>query len=479
MNIFNSGNTSAYSIFIYLLTLSYLIIFLSISYIFLSYPYQIEYNEGFILHLVKSVNQGKPLYQDLSNYPSLPGFYTPVYTYICAFITKLFGLSFIVGRTISLLSTIGTGIIIYLILIRTTSKKITIISSILFFAAPDIIFVGNIYRVDTLGLFFSFLGIYLVCRNEHTRFVLISIPFFLISVYTKQSFIAAPLAAFGYLLIKKDKKIAVQFLLLFGVSGLVLLGFANLITDGQFIIHTVLHPTTAIYDFKMLLYFSFEYLLSVSHPLTLVIMLYVLYLLYNKRISLFVVYFVISYLISFSIGKRGSSTVYFIENIAVSCILFGYLLSDLNTIIKQHTLIKLIIIALLIYPIYPIYTFWGYHHLNINESIAKKVSKYVKQSKGKVLTMDAGSSVLNGKDLLYEPFVSSNLVRSGLLDQSKLLEDLRNKRISLIVLKSEWGEDLELEELSFVLTDEIIHEISNNYMLQEQIGNLYIYKPLN
>jgi hypothetical protein len=434
-NLLKLKEISLYNTFIFLLISSYLIIYFLTAYKFLSYPFEIGYGEGFLMYFSSVISKGQSVYRDISDYPaSVPGIYAPVYMYICAFFTKLFGLSFSVGRIVSVVSSLGIGVIIYLILVRSTSKKIAFFSSVIFFTSPINIFLGLLYRVDMMGLFFSLLGIYFVIRYENSKFVLISTLFFLLSIYTKQSYISAPLATFFFLLIRGDKKIAFEFLILFGMSGLLLFGLANLITNGQFYVHTVSHHMATDFSLDLLLDTYIEFLNMSYHYAVLVVLMYVLYLVSKKKISLFVLYFLFSLLGSVSLGKEGSDHIYFMEIIAVCCVLFGYLLKDLKKIFEKETILKFILPALIIYPMFYILIIWDiFDHYNLNEEVGRVISKYVKESEGRILTMDAGFVVLNGKDLLIEPFLNSQLAEKGLWDQSKLLDDLREKRISLVI----------------------------------------------
>ena len=441
------------------------------------YPYQLDYGEGFLLYFAHALSQGHNIYQDISTYPFIPGLYPPVYSLVCAGLVKISGISFSTGRFVSVLSAILIGLLIYKIVKEKTNNQnnqIAIISSLLFFASTYVYKWTCLFRVDTLGLLFSLVGIYFVFKYENSKGIYLSIPFFLLSVYTKQSLIAAPLASFIYLFLR-DKKLGIKNICLFGLTGFFLFLLANYITKGQFYLHIGLYHTGIFSIYKPIA--SYIGMIYIHAVLLGFAFSYVLYDVSKKKLSLFVICFITSALVAVSVGKIGASINYFIELVAVSCILFGLFLDELRPRVKKESLASILVITLLLIQLVlfahmPYVTDEAPTTADLNNG--QKVSSYVINTNGRILSEDAGFVVVNDKELLIEPFMAMQLEKQGLWNQSKFVSDLQNKKFSLIILEF----DVNCDGIhKYRFTDEMLNVIRNNYYLVEKNGNYYTYMP--
>lgn len=472
---------SRFILFLYsliFLEMAYLIItYFSLAYKCITYPYQVDYEEGFLLFFTQTFSEGKSIYQDVSQFPFIPTLYPPVYTLICAALSKIFGLKFMIGRSLSFISALLICLFIYLIVARSARRYIAIISSVLFLASPYVIAWSLLYRIDTTALLFSLIGMYIVLKYENSRFIFFSIPFFLLSVFTKQTFIAAPVAAFIYLF-TKDTRIALKLSVLFGLSGLLIFGLIDFLTDGQFYIH--LFVDNAIVDFSLKRTFTMYKEFFLNHMFLFSFAFsYALYALSTNKSSLFVFYFVIASITPVTVGKLGSGVNYFMELIATSCILFGFIVEELSSKLSRENVFQILLATILAIQFIPNLRYFGrYSHIQ-NIKYGERISNYVRQSNGKgILTEDAGFAVLNGKIPVTEPFANKQLSKHGLWDQSVLLKYLRDKSISLAILKTNLnniGNDNIRDTRRF--TKEVIRELKNNYKLVDKFGYFYIYKP--
>lgn len=448
------------------------LIFYFIFYIFnayqsLIYPYQLDFGEGFLLYFAYTLSQGHSIYQDISIYPYIPGLYPPIFSLVCAGLVKIFGISFSTGRFVSVLSAILIGSLIYKIVREKANKQIAIIGSLLFFASPYIYNWTRLFRVDTLALLFSLVGIYFVFKYENNKKVYLSIPFFLLSIYTKQSFIAAPLASFTYLFLK-DKKLGIKIICLFGLFAVLLFLLANYITNGQFYLHTVIYNANLFSINEVIS--SYIRMIRIHTVLFGFAFFYVLYNVSKKKLSLFVIYFIISALVAVSAGKIGSNINYFIELIAVSCILSGMFLGKLRFKTKKESLASILVMTLLLIQLV-LFAPMPYVY---DRSTGQKISSYILNTNGSILSEDAGFVVINNRDLLIEMFMATQLEKQGLWDQSTFVGDLQNKKFSLIILEFDVGND---EIMQSRFTEQMVKAIRNNYHFIEKIGSYYIYKP--
>ncbi|MCK4466020.1 MAG: glycosyltransferase family 39 protein, partial [Bacteroidales bacterium] len=334
----------------------YTVFFIIESIILINYPYQISYGEGFILNQAVIISQGQSIYQDITNYPYLVGNYPPVYSFLCALFVKIFGVSFAPGRFISFIAVILSGFLIYIILKKNrrsqkgSFKESIVISALFFLASPYIFYAYPLYRVDALALLFSLAGLYFVFKFENRKSVYFSIPFFILALYTKQSFIAAPIASLIYLTFKNIKRGIIYFIFLSLVYVSIFLLLNNL-TGGQYCLHNFTYNANA---FSIL--FAIRMCVSalqIHAILFTFAFAYIVHVIIRKKLSLFAIYLIITALMAISIGKIGSGINYFGELVACSCIILGIFLNETeftnkeskNILIVTGLLLQLILFA--------------------------------------------------------------------------------------------------------------------------------------
>ena len=472
-------NRILYGIFLIVLSLCLICYFIN-AYVAISFPYDIDYGEGILLNQAKLFARGTDIYRDISNYPFLVGMYTPVYSLMSAFFVKLFGISFSIGRAISIVSAILIGFLIYKFNRGRTGREIALFSSLIFFASPYINTWTCLFRVDTLGLLFSLTGLYFVYKYENNKKVYIAVPFLLLSIYTKQSFIAAPIASFLYLFLK-DKKRGLAFIGLFGSVALILFLIINYVTDGEFFLHAVAYNA---YPFsKRMAILRYRDMISSHIILFGFASAYTINVLSKRERNLFVIYFILSALIALTVGKAGAVINYFLETIAASCILTGALWDELRSRIDRESLSNNLVLVLLLLQLVLFlhlpHTYWW--RLGPDKAAAisnfKKISSYVKEAGDNILSQNASFIVLNDKTYLFQPYEFSVLQRQGLWDQSKLVKDIKAEKFSLILLYLDVNDENSFNDHRAFFTNEMRDAIRKGYYIVEKIGGTYIYMP--
>jgi hypothetical protein len=458
----------------------YLLFYFINAYIAITYPYDIDYGEGLLLNQAKLISQGINIYKDISNYPYILAMYTPVYSFISAFFITLFGISFSIGRVISIGSAILIGLLIYKIIKEKTNRQIAFISSLIFFASPYIYTWTSLFRVDTLGLLFSLTGIYIVHKHEHDKKLYVAVLFFVLSIYTKQSFIGAPIAAVCYLFLR-DKKLGTKFAGLFGVSVLTPFLITNYLTDGGFYLHTVVYNASP-YSIKMAIV---RYLDMIKNHMILFgfASTYAIYILYKREFNLFIIYFMISIAIAFTVGKAGAEINYFLELVAISCILTGELLGYLQFRTDKESLLDNLIVVLLLLQLVSFFHVPHNHWWRVGADKKNainnfnKISSYLAKTDDNVLTQNSSFAVLNGKTYLFQPEMFTELQRKGLWDQSKFVNDITAERFPLLILYVDVNDAGSVQEHQAFFTSEMIDAIRRHYRIVEKIGGSNIYMP--
>ena len=466
---------------IYLFWVSLYVLFYMINaYTAITFPYAIDYGEGILLNQAKLISQGINIYQDISDYPFTMAMYTPLYSLLSSLFIKFFGISFSSGRFISVASAIIIGILIYVIIKEKTNRQIALLSSLIFFGSPYIYAWTSLFRVDTLGLLFSLCGIYFVYKYENNNNVYVAIPFFILSIYTKQSFIAAPLASVIYLVLR-DKKRGIAFAGLMGLSVIIPYAIINYFTEGEFYLHTVVYNAST-FSIKMAVVRYLE--MMKSHMILFgFAMTYTIYKLSNRELRLIIIYFMIAVVMAISVGKPGASVNYFLELIAISCMLSGALLGEMKFRIDNEILSNKLIIVLLLLQLVSFFNvphgYWWRQGQDKATAINNfnKISSYVKQANDNILSQDASFVVLNGKPYLYQPAVLTELQRQGIWDQSRLVGDLQDEKYSLLLLYFDVNDENSFNNHRAYFTNEMRDAIRHNYYIKEKVHGSYIYMP--
>jgi 4-amino-4-deoxy-L-arabinose transferase-like glycosyltransferase len=136
----------------------------------LAYPFELEWMEGALVDHVRIVLAGEPLYRE----PSIeftPFIYTPFYYWVCATLSRVFGVGFLVPRLVSLLAAAGNMVLIAALVGREGAGRLAVVVGIGLFAATY----GlsgcwmDLARVDSLFVFLFLSGVYLARHGESMR----------------------------------------------------------------------------------------------------------------------------------------------------------------------------------------------------------------------------------------------------------------------------------------------------------------------
>ncbi|UCG92657.1 MAG: glycosyltransferase family 39 protein, partial [candidate division WOR-3 bacterium] len=398
----------------------YALFYIIVSFIVVTYPYQLSYGEGFILNQAALITRGESIYQDITTSPFIVSNYPPVYPYLCALLVKLCGVSFSIGRFISALATLLCGIIIYRIIKKTCGvvnghvTRPAFVGFLFFLASPFIYNYYPLFRVDALALLFSLLGLYCIFVFEDRTLAYISIPFFILALYTKQNFIAAPIATFIYLLFKNIKR-GFGFAILFCLAYATIFLLLTRITRGQFYLHTIVYNAN---PFSILSLFKFYIsALQVHAFLFGFAFAYVIHGVLKKNVSLFILYFILAACTALSVGKIGSNLNYFGEMVAASCILLGMLLTtqvfshEKDRIVIMTGLVLQLILFIHI-PFVP-----GFTPTQTDLNDARKVSAIINTKPDPILSENSGLLVVNKRIVVFQPFICTQLANQGSWDQ--------------------------------------------------------------
>ena len=326
------------------------------------FPYGADYGEAPLVDQARRIQTKAILYKsDLNEPPYVITNYPPLYPALISAANSIFRIPlFQAGRIISVFYSLVTGYIIGLFTYHLTGNKwFGVLSATIFWGQPYVIFWSSLARVDLMALAFSLLGLWILYRYRESGIgIVFACVCFLISTFTRQSYLlSGPLAGFIWLWHLNRKRV-LTFILIFGVSGLLISGMINAITNGGFFTNIVMANINRFdiphaLSLGRQLFMIWEIILIIT---TAVIMLTIYsrfkYLSVDRSQTLqqpFIFYGLIfftlgAFISALTIGKIGSNVNYFLELIAACAIMCGI---ALKIIFDQKKIIKSVFLGLL------------------------------------------------------------------------------------------------------------------------------------
>ncbi len=458
-----------------------LIVCLGYQLLAISYPYSMDYGEAPLVDQAMRLASGQNIYRaDISQSPYTISNYPPLYIAILAVSVKLFGpaASFIVGRIISALAAWAASICLALIVYGQTRDRFAALSTgLIFLAFPFVVFWSPLLRIDMVALAFSLAGLWLLARGDISFRRLVAASILLVAaIYTRQSYaLAAPLAAFVWLLSQNWRQ-ALRFALLVGGSTLVLFIVFNALTQGGFYFNIV---TANVNEFKLdqLLYHWDRFRNAALALLWIGGFSFFLIRRWNPLWALAAPYLIGAVLSAAAIGKIGSNVNYLLELCAALSLAAGVVIAWS----RKYLLIRTLRVALIILLALAL---GQMTHVMLNESTTdlrdrqaaaaelSKLADFVAKTPGLILADEyMGMLTLQGRPLVIQPFEVTQLAWAGKWDQTPLLDSIKNKEFSaIIIFDKPWAKER--------WTKEMFTAIDHSYTLTGVIAGNKVYSSI-
>jgi 4-amino-4-deoxy-L-arabinose transferase-like glycosyltransferase len=460
-------------------------------------PYEIEYGEGIVLQNAINIAHGRTLYNDFHTYPYVVATYPPVYPLLSSIGIRLFGPSFEFGRGISVLATLATALLIWLIMRRSVRARWAgPAAAVIFLAAPIICWWGTVMRVDMMAVFLGVAGLYCVIRGG--RWLIGAAALMTLAIYTRQSEVSPLAAGVVYLLWIGQRRNAI--LLGAGCVAAVLALFAvlQMTSHGWFFQHIVV-ANRNFWDLKNLASLWRSTFLSWPFPFAAGVLGAVLALVPDRGssvpgersaarpVNLLVLYFAFAMLVSLTGGKIGATVNYMVEPLAASCLMCGVAIGRLaqpRATWKGEAAWVALWLALIASLVLPLVEpelgprvgdrQW---RSDVVRGGAAAVS-LIHQTRGDILSEDTGLLPIAGRPILLDPHKMTSMFRDGNWDQRQLLKDIERRRFDLIILRwdpiggatDEWG-----TYGGYRWTIGMGRAIMANYYLVKSVGDRYPY----
>jgi hypothetical protein len=408
-----------------------------------SIPYGIDYGEGYLANASYEIIKGNNPYHPISSPPWIVTSYPPLFPVINGALIALTGPSLIPGRFIA---TASFFLILVLagIVLKTlgTRQAVPIIAAGFLLAFAWTVNWAQVVRVDTLGIFLSLLGIYFWVRSAKRSDSIVAAILFSLALFTKQSLLAAPVAAVIYGIISRDRRTGLFVILLILVTGAIYL-VANFITGGGLLYHLFGYTANAYFAGRLTAglgqYFRSTWLLN---ALALSAFLMPGTLAGPRRFL--GLYFFLSILTLAAYGFEGSDTNYFIEPILAASLLAGLSLDRFissreplsASVPSPRTIGFAIALAIVLLGRFVDMSLFAIHRVNPERMMdGMRLIRLVNSVPGDVLSEDASFTFLAGKPVLFQPYIMTLLSRTGKWDQGPLIESIENEGYSLIILR--------------------------------------------
>ena len=210
-------------------------------------PHLQNYGECIVFVNAWGLATGHGLYR-LSVINKVPMFfaaYSPIFYLLLAAGFKLWGISYIPGRTLALLATIGCAIMVALIARRRGCDNSSAIAGGLAFISTWPLYIFGAYlRVDQLAVFFELVAVYLILDSSiSVRRAAVIVFFGVMAGYTKQTAFNLVLGSLIGLMIEGDIRQKKRIFVIgcaYGLAAAVIFFIMELITGWSF--HQFINP---------------------------------------------------------------------------------------------------------------------------------------------------------------------------------------------------------------------------------------------
>ena len=313
----------------------------------LAYPFGLDYGEGIVWQQAMLI-PGPRMYGSIDHLPFLVFHYPPVY-HLASRAVMAFGVDpLAAGRIVSLAATAVIAISIAWLVAAELAGRVSR-SSVLVGAVTGALLplsLGPVeawfdrMRVDMLAIALAFVGVAFVVRSERQpAWLALAMPAFVLSIYTRQTELAAPASALLVLLLIRPRAT-----ILAGIGGAVLglcaLALLEWATAGGFLRHIISYNINTWTFALLLTRLRFQASYAVL-PVLAVIGLAVLWLRrrdetlarggdasrYTIVLPIITVWLLLSLIMMVAtVGKNGSDVNYFIEPMCVCAVAVGLLI---------------------------------------------------------------------------------------------------------------------------------------------------------
>jgi hypothetical protein len=470
-----------------------LILFLDYNRILIGFPYNVDYGEGPILDQVMRLSRFENIYpNDISEPPYIIGNYPPMYQLVQVPFAWLFGPAFWYGRVINLVSILAAAFFIGSSLYTITKDTVAAVAGgLMLMVIPYILHWSGFVRVDSFALGLSWAALYFIIRHpDKKKYIILTAVFLTLAIYTRQSYgLAAPFAAFVWLLSHKPWKRAFELALWTAGFSIVFFGVLYLVSGGGVFFNIITANVNPF--FWGTVETAWRVIREQMGYLVVTSVLYILGGLWFKQKAWWVAtpYLVGGTLSGITIGKDGSNVNYLLEFSAALAFMSGAVLAWAGTSWKgtkwegQRWFLKVAAMVLLVVQIASLFPWtkneyyrWVTDRAKYERDEIAQMVALVEQAETPVLADEfMGLVVLGGQNLAFQPFEYKQLVTGGIWDESPFIKSLANQEFDYVLLYDPPGWD----SAGARWTTGQLFALRANYREIDRLANTRILVPID
>lgn len=433
----------------------------SYMYDILRYMYLIDYGESFVLNQVYLLRNGWTVFDLYSSFEKPPFLlinYPPVYPWV----VSLFqggARHFIPGRIVSVVSTAGIVLLSigFLEKFQLRDRWVWMFPVSLLTTYTFHLWSG-LYRVDMLALFFLMASLYFLQWEKIPP--LFSALFLIMAVFTRQTLLPLPGALFLVSIYTGCRRWQKTFLYWLTGSFLLFIVF-QIFTGGEFFQHTVIGNRNILMLSNLRVWGRHLLRFSIFFVLAWLVSIFVL--IKQKNISkdwklLLILFSVFSGVFVLTISKVGSAVNYFLEWYMAMIIVIA-LAAGLEKTRLRRAVIYLLMICFLGNLVYMRRYSWASSPQASDIMVYRQMQRMLAEYAYPVISYDGSILLMAGKEIVFQPFVLSQLGYQHLWSPDLLLEYLSQYPQYMMVV------NFSLQR------DSVRHDIFHRRLVNELVNN--------
>ena len=419
--------------------------------------------EGMRLAEMQHLRQGIPIYAPASAERFDATIYGPLFYLIGSRLIDPAKPAYLPLRLLAALGTLGCSVAAGWLALRISGRSLAAaLAPLIFLSYGFVSFYGTSARADSWALFLTFCGVLVAHYFRENSKILFAAPFFLLSLFYKQQFVAAPLAVLLFLILESRYRLAAAFTaaMASGAAGLLAL-FQFAVFRGQdFFLHFFR------YNLLPFSWLQFKGALIVFGLLFLVPILVGLECLRVHREKLLTCYLACA--VGFAllgVGKVGSDTNYFLECVFILSVLFAVLLA--KRIAEPARATELLVLLLVASALALFFTPSTPSRRDFERDRALQDYLRANFPPGtRALSYYAGDLIRAGLELpVSDLFQHTWLAHAGRLDDRGIVTQLEKHNYGVVLLDIDLQTEKQKYWLDYSLTEPVRRAIQTEYRL--------------
>jgi 4-amino-4-deoxy-L-arabinose transferase-like glycosyltransferase len=441
----------------------------------ITWPYQIDYDEGLNLSTSWNLAQGNNIYgvNPPDHFMAAP--YPAFYFALNAIGIKIFGVQLYIGRLLSFLASLAIAVIIgwavSIALKRAGLRSVNVrgaslVAGLLWFAPPPIFIWSTFYKQDMVAIAITVLAVTLVYYWRDSKWLWWTAPIMALAFLAKQNELLATGVGCGYMLLYNWRR-GWKLLVLTLVCLVVSFGLLNLITNNGYYNHTIAYQLVPWRLDEFSLRMS---RLLLSHiiliPIALACLLKALLTLLrtavvqkgntrwgalHKLVSdwIFLIYLCAGLFSLFTLGAHQGNYNLTLDLFPPLVIVVGiWVAQQIEQLgkVQQHKdrpatlVIGFMLVSILAWQVVSLFNVGDFYPLEFmpdptRRAMMENLQKQIASTSGDLLTDDIYLALSAGRNVPYDNMYHiMTESENGKWDDSRFLQDLRNHRFALVLL---------------------------------------------